>query len=114
MKMRTCAECGSEFDVDSQQKKRAGGLKIHCPECSTETTVRYAGFSSGEGKQASVQIMSFATETDRQKYMDYWRASSGLNTGKNCQLGFRASEPNVNREVVITQIANANHKGRAD
>jgi hypothetical protein len=86
---------------------------IHCPDCSSETTVKYAGFASGEGKQASVQIMKFASEQDRQKYMDYWKAASGLNTGKSCQLAFRATEPNVKRDVVITQIANFNSKGRA-
>jgi DNA-directed RNA polymerase subunit RPC12/RpoP len=111
-KFRVCAECEDEFDVDSPEKKRVGGLKIHCPDCSSETTVKYAGFASGEGKQASVQIMKFETETDRRKYMDYWRAASGLNTGKNCQLAFRATEPNASRKIVITQLGNTNHKGK--
>ena len=112
--IRICIECEDSFDTDSPHKRRAGGLKTHCADCSQETVIRYAGFSSGEGKQASVQIMSFATQQDRERYMDYWRAASGLNTGKNCQMAFRGSEPSVKREVVITQIANANHKGRAD
>ena len=111
---RACIECETVFDDSSPQKRRVGGLKTHCPDCSQETVIKYAGFSSGEGKQASVQIMSFATQKDRERYMDYWRAASGLNTGKNCQMAFRGSEPSVKREVVITQVANANHKGRAD
>ena len=113
MKMRVCLECEEQFDVDSPAKRRVGGLKTHCVDCSEETTVKYAGFSSGEGKMASVQIMKFSSEQDRQKYMAYWRASSGLNAGKNCSLSFRASEPNVSREIVITQVANPNHKGKA-
>lgn len=113
MKMRICAECEDEFDLNSPEKRRAGGLRIHCPDCSSETTVKYAGFASGEGKQASVQIMKFDTDADRQKYMAYWRAASGLNTGKNCQLAFRATEPNANRQIVITQLGNTNHKGKA-
>ena len=113
MKMRICVECEEQFDVDSPAKRRIGGLKTHCVDCSEETTVKYAGFASGEGKMASVQIMKFSSEQDRQKYMAYWRASSGLNTGKNCQLGFRATEPSVSREIVITQTGNTNHKGKA-
>jgi hypothetical protein len=111
--IRECIECGDTFDTYSPAKRRSGGFMTHCPDCSEETTVKYAGFSSGEGKMASVQIMKFSSEQDRQKYMAYWRASSGLNTGKNCQLGFRASEPNVSREIVITQAGNTNHKGKA-
>ncbi len=112
--LRVCTECDDEFDDSSPEKRRAGGLRTHCPECSHETAVRYAGFSSGEGKQASVQIMAFATSQDREKYLSYWRATSGLNTGKNCQLAFRGSEPKVNKAVVTTQYGNTNHKGRAE
>jgi hypothetical protein len=112
--MKICVSCDDEFDENSPEKRRAGGLRTHCPDCSVETAVRYAGFAAGEGKQASVQIMSFASEKDRARYLDYWRATSGLNTGKNCQLAFRGAEPKVEKKVVTTQYGNTNHKGRAE
>jgi hypothetical protein len=114
MKMRICVECEEQFDVDSPAKRRVGGLKTHCSECSVETTVKYAGVNGADGKMASTQILKFDSQQDREKYLAYWRASSGMNTGKNCSLGFRASEPNISRKVVLTQISNPNHKGKSE
>lgn len=102
-----------EFDPRSPAKRKIGGLSTHCPECSEETAVRYFGTSAGEGKQASVQVLKFNSNADRDKYARYWRASSGLNTGKQCQMAFRANEVNVQFQTRATFIANANHKGKA-
>lgn len=113
MKMRICVECEEQFDVDSPAKRRVGGLKTHCVDCSEETTVKYAGVNGADGKMASTQILKFDSQQDREKYLAYWRASSGMNTGKSCQLTFRASEPKVSKHIVLTQIANENHKGKA-
>ena len=113
MKMRICVECEEQFDVDSPAKRRVGGLKTHCVDCSEETTVKYAGVNGADGKMASTQILKFDSQQDREKYLAYWKATSGMNTGKNCQLQFRASEPKVSKRIVLTQIANDNHKGKA-
>jgi len=111
--MRICTECETEFDPRSKAKRLAGGLATHCAECAEETSVRYLGISSGEGKQASVQVLKFQSDADRAAYQAYWRASSGLNTGKQCQLGFRANEVNIKFETRATFKANENHKGKA-
>ncbi len=86
---------------------------IHCPDCSSETTVKYAGVNGADGKMASTQILKFDSQQDRDKYLAYWRASSGMNVGKSCQLTYRASEPKVSKKIVLTQISNDNHKGKA-
>jgi len=110
---RTCTECDSTFDPHSREKRRVGGLSTTCVDCSVDDTVRYLGISAGEGKQASVQVLKFNSERDRQAYKDYWRATSGLNTGKQCQMHFRAKEPNVSFETKATFAGNTNHKGKA-
>ena len=111
--MRTCVECEMEFDPRSPAKRKIGGLSTHCPECSEETAVRYFGTSAGEGKQASVQVLKFNSNADRDKYARYWRASSGLNTGKQCQMAFRANEVSVKFQTRATFTGNTNHKGKA-
>ena len=111
--MRTCAVCGDEFDPRSKAKRAAGGLATHCPECSEETSVRYAGVQAGEGKMASVQVLKFNSQDDRKAYLRYWAATSGLNTGKQCSMHFRAKEPNISFETKATFISNPNHKGKA-
>lgn len=111
--MRECVECGGDFNPYSKSKRAIGGLSTHCEECSEETTVRYFGTSAGEGKQASVQVLKFNSQSDRDKYARYWRASSGLNTGKQCQMAFRANEVNVHFQTRATFQGNTNHKGKA-
>ena len=110
--IRNCVECDAQFDTLSKAKRQAGGLSTVCPECSEETTVRYAGISAGEGKQASVQVLKFKNADDRKAYLRYWAASSGLNTGKQCQLGIRAREVNIQFETKATFTGNTNHKGK--
>ena len=111
--MIECKECGIDFDPDSKAKRKTGGLRVHCPDCSEETTVPYLGTSSGEGKQASVQLHKFESLQDREAYQRYFKQVSGVNTGKQCQLGFFAHEPQVKRTVVATFEGNTNHKGKA-
>jgi hypothetical protein len=110
---RTCIECDAIFDPQSREKRKAGGLSHHCPDCSFDDTVRYLGISAGEGKQAAVQVLKFGSQKDREAYKDYWRASSGLNTGKQCQMQFRAKELGIHFETKATFHGNSNHKGKA-
>ena len=110
--MRVCLVCGDEFDPRSPAKRRAGGLSTHCENCSEETEVRYAGISSGEGKQAQVQVLRFQSQEDRKDYLRYWAANSGLNTGKNCQLAYRAKETGIKFQTVATFSGVVNHKGK--
>lgn len=114
MKILTCQECGDNFDLHSPEKRRAGGKAIHCPLCSEETTVRYAGVSAGEGKTANVSILRFSSESDRNNYLEFWKANSGLHKGKSCQLsrGLK-STPAIKFQTCSENVANRNHKGRS-
>ena len=111
--MRNCEVCGIDFDVRSPAKRRAGGLSTHCPECSEETSVRYAGVQAGEGKGASVQILKFQSQDDREGYLDFWKNNSGLYKGKSCQMGLLKNTPNISFETRATFTFNPNHKGKA-
>ena len=111
--MRTCIECGDQFDHRSPAKMRAGGLSTTCVGCSDETTVRYAGVQAGEGKGASVQILKFQSQDDREGYLDFWKNNSGLYKGKSCQMGLLKNTPNISFETRATFTFNPNHKGKA-
>lgn len=113
MKATECIECGAQFNPISREKKQAGGKANHCPQCSLETTVPYAGVTAGEGKMGSVQVLKFNSNADRAAYMTFWKATSGMNTGKQCQMQFRAKQPNVKFKTVATFTGNVNHKGKA-
>lgn len=113
MKLLQCVECGGDYDLHSPEKRTAGGKVNQCPDCSEETAVRYAGISAGEGKMGSVQVLKFKSDADRAAYMKFWKATSGMNTGKQCQMQFRAKEPNIKFETVATFTGNTNHKGKA-
>jgi len=111
--MRDCIVCGDEFDPRSREKRAIGGLSTHCVDCSDETSVRYAGIAAGDGKMAQVQVLKFQSNEDRQGYLRYWAANSGLNTGKQCQMHYRAKETGIKFQTVATFTANGNHKGKA-
>lgn len=114
MKILECSECGSEFDLHSPEKRRVGGKAIHCPDCSEETTVKYAGVSAGEGKSANVSILRFASEDDRKNYLEFWKVNSGLYKGKSCQIGRGLkSTPAISFSTTAENVANRNHKGKA-
>ena len=112
--MKTCVSCGDEFDPRSPEKRRAGGLSTHCPDCSEETSVRYAGVTNGEGKMASVQLLKFNSVEDRESYLDFWKVNSGLYKGKSCQIGHGLkSTPAVGFKVIAENNPNKNAKGKA-
>ncbi len=111
--LMSCIECECSFDPRSPVKQRAGGRINQCPDCSTESTVRYLGLQAGDGKQAGITVLSFNTTSDRERYADFWRNNSGMHRGKSCQLGTHLSTtPGVSYKTV-TQSTATNHKGRA-
>ena len=110
--IRNCSECDVEFDDHSPEKRRIGGLIIHCPECSEEVESRVVGVASGDGKQASLSILKFRDETSRQKYIRFWKQTSGFNKGKSCQIGRGLmSDPAIAFEIVAVEESR-NHKGK--
>lgn len=110
--IKTCIECGSEFDLHSEAKRRAGGLINECPECSEENVIKYAGVQAADGKQAQATILKFESERDRASYLAFWQNNSGLHKGKSCQLGNHLSTtPNIKFET-ITAFNPTNHKGK--
>lgn len=112
MKIINCANCDMSFDLHSREKRKVGGLATHCVDCSEETVVKYAGVSAGEGKMGSVQVLKFDSNGDRDAYLKFWKASSGMHVGKQCQMQFRAKEPNIKFKTVATFTGNVNHKGK--
>jgi hypothetical protein len=113
--LRNCIECDGEFDTNSREKRKAGGLATHCPDCSMEDTPRYAGVAAGEGKMSSVQILKFNNTQDRENYLEYWKVNSGLYKGKSCQIGMGLKKtPNISFQTKATFTGNVNAKGKAD
>jgi hypothetical protein len=110
--LRTCAMCDDEFDLYSPAKRKAGGLAIHCPECSEESTPKALGFASGDGKMASISIVKCETQGDADKLKAYWRLASGMHKGKECQMNNSATMPGV-RFQTVTKSGSMNHKGKA-
>lgn len=112
--MADCIECGIEYDRNGPEKRRSGGLITHCPDCSEETVARHAGVMSGDGKQAGVTILSFGSTGQRDAFVTYWKAATGLHTGKNCQLG--RGQPRSQKfefKKVGEHGLGMNHKGKA-
>lgn len=111
----TCVDCDGEFDPGSTAKRAAGGRRNQCPDCAEETTVKYAGVTAGDGKMAGVQILKFETPQQRAGFVRFWRAASGMNVGKSCQLS--SSTPAMTGGVRFQRVAefagNTNHKGKA-
>lgn len=112
MAIRECSECGSRFDPLSPAKQRAGGRISTCPDCSDEPVVKYLGLANGDGKQASVTILSFSSTGDREKYSDFYRNNAGYYRGKSCQLGGHLTPDPGIRFRTVTQSTATNHKGR--
>jgi hypothetical protein len=110
---RVCIECDGTFDLHSPQKRRAGGLSTHCPDCSWDSTARYAGVSGADGKQASISILKFKNNGDREAYLKFFKNNSGLYKGKSCQMGMLANTPNVKFQTVAVNLGGVNHKGKA-
>ncbi len=113
MSLRVCTSCDDEFDPNSRAKKIAGGLIQFCPECSEETTVKYAGVQAADGKQSQATILKFQSEADKARYVSFFRNNSGINKGKSCQLGRHLStDPGIHFETIVAHSP-TNHKGRA-
>ena len=109
---RHCKECNEVYDDHSIEKSRAGGYIFHCPDCSSEHVVKYAGVQSADGKSPQATILKFSSEEDKRKYVAFWQNNSGLHKGKSCQLGNHLSTtPNIQFETV-QGFSPSNHKGR--
>lgn len=109
---RICLECEIEFDPNSSERKRVGGLITHCADCAQETTVKYLGIQSADGKQSQATILKFKENSDRARYLAFWQNNSGLHKSKSCQLGNHLSTtPGVAFETV-QGFNPTNHKGK--
>ena len=104
--IKTCKHCNVEFDTNSSAKRAAGGRINECPSCveelGTETTVKYLGLSSGDGKAAALSIVAFA-----------WKANTGHNGGYGGHLS--SSNPSIGGRPmrhVGYNAGNSNHKGK--
>lgn len=108
-----CVICGIDFNPLSPEKKRVGGLRVNCPDCSEETTVKYAGVQAADGKQSQATILKFGSQKDKEKYISFWQNNSGLHKSRSCQLGNHLSTtPNIKFETVVA-FNPTNHKGKA-
>ena len=111
--VKSCVECGEEFDLLSFEKKKAGGKVNCCPDCSEETAIKYAGVQSADGKQSQATILKFYSNQDKEKYLRFWKNNSGWNKAKNCQLGAHLTPtPSIPFET-ITAFSPTNHKGKS-
>ncbi len=111
--IKICQECEAEFNPFSLEKKKAGGLITFCPNCSEETTVKYAGVQSADGKGAQASILKFQSEKDRSRYIAFWQNNSGLFKNKGCQISRGLStDPGIKFETIVGFVP-TNHKGKA-
>ena len=111
--IRVCNECGEEFDTNSPEKRKAGGLITHCEDCSVESATKYVGLQAADGKQSQATILKFENEADKEQYIRFWKNNTGYNKGKSCQLGTHLSTtPNIKFTTVVAHKP-TNHKGKA-
>ena len=112
-RIRECIHCEEEFDLDSPEKKIAGGKVNECAECSEEPTVKYAGVQAADGKQTQATILKFDSEQDKKRYLAFWRNNMGMHKGKSCTLGRHLStDPGIKFQTIVAHTP-TNHKGRA-
>lgn len=118
MLTKTCIHCEVSFDATSRRKREVGGKITECPDCveefGLETAVPYAGVQAGDGKGVGCTIVAFGSEKDREQYVKAWRANSGQNVGKSCQIGSGtiAMTGMKFRKVGESGSIGTNHKGR--
>lgn len=110
--LRTCALCEEQYDPRSPEKKRAGGLITHCPDCSEESATKYVGVGDGCGKQTNVQILSFDSNQDRSEFTRYWAAATGMHNGKSCHFSYLPSPIKQKFTKHSEHGGNTNHKGK--
>lgn len=118
MRTKVCKHCEEEFDLDSPEKKRAGGYINECPWCIEEnggdqSPPRYLGVAAGNGKMSDITILQFENESARSAYQKAWRNNAGYNKGKSCQLGTHLTAMGgMDFSVKAENRANENHKGK--
>ena len=109
--IKKCKHCGVEFNANSYVKKQAGGYINECADCvtelGTETSVRYRGVTSGDGKMACTQILKFDSEDDANAYCAAWNNNSGFNNRRSGGLN------DIKFIKVGENAGNSNHKGKA-
>lgn len=112
--MIDCAVCEETFDLHSPEKKKAGGLRNHCPDCAEETAVPYLAVNGADGKMAGLTILAFDSAEDREKYKKAWHNNTGMNKGKSCHLS-KCNIPmnGMKFRRVGENFGNENAKGRA-
>lgn len=115
---KTCIHCEVRFDSTSRRKREVGGKITECPDCveemGLETAIAYAGVQAGDGKGVGTTIVAFGSEKDRANYVKAWRANSGQNVGKSCQIGRGtiAMTGMKFKKVGESGSIGANHKGK--
>ncbi len=109
--IKECKHCGIEFNANSRYKKKAGGYINECPDCTislgTESSVRYRGVTTGDGKMACTQILKFDSEADAQAYVQTWNNNSGFNNRRSGGLN------DIKFTKVGENAGNSNHKGKS-
>jgi len=109
--IKKCKHCSVEFNANSYVKKQAGGYINECADCvtelGTETSVRYRGVTSGDGKMACTQILKFDSEDDANAYCAAWNNNSGFNNRRSGGLN------DIKFTKVGENAGNSNHKGKA-
>ena len=112
-----CIHCEVEFNPRSQRKRKVGGRINECADCveelGTETTVKYLGCASADGKMGGVSILAFESNEDREKYRKAWNNNTGMNKGKSCHLS--GTNTNIGGRPMrhVTYVGgNGNHKGK--
>ena len=112
-----CVHCEVDFDPRSSNKRRVGGKINECADCveelGTETTVKYLGCQSGDGKMGGVTILAFNSRSAREKYRKAWNNNTGMYKGKSCHLsGSNTAMNGMEFRQVGENFGNSNHKGR--
>jgi len=109
-----CSVCEDDFNLHSPEKRRAGGLRNHCPDCAEETTVPYLAVKSANGKMSDLTILQFESSADRNRYKSAWLNNTGYHKGKSCHLSrSNTAMSGMKFKQVAENRANANHKGKS-
>jgi len=112
MPSRACRACGESFDPASPEKQRAGGLIIHCPDCSEETEVKYLGVPNAAGKSQGIEVLAFPDEDARRRFSHAWGKNKGMGKGKSSPLGAAGGLEGIPFKKVADFGRNDNHKGK--
>ena len=112
-----CIHCETEFNPKSQRKRKVGGRINECADCvedlGTETTVKYLGCASADGKMGGVTILAFDTDEDREKYRRAWNNNIGMHKGKVAALsGSNTAMTGMKFRQIGENFGNENAKGK--